>query len=64
MIILSIILCIFANVIRWADLADNATVRSFKDYFVYNDNSSIMYNIIWALITVFTLVIIKIIEHG
>jgi hypothetical protein len=49
MIILSILLCLFANIVRWAELAD--TVRTFKDYVNYSDKIAIVYNITWFLIT-------------
>jgi hypothetical protein len=51
MIALSIILCVFANCVRWADLADNTTTRSLKDYINYSNKTTIVYNIIWVLIT-------------
>jgi len=51
MIILSIILCLYANIIRWADLADNTTVRTFKDYINYSNKITITYNICWFIIT-------------
>ncbi len=54
-ITISILLCLFANVIRWAELADNTTVRSFRDYVRFNEHSTIKYNLIWFLLTVMVL---------
>lgn len=51
MIILSIILFIFINIFRWAELADNTTVRSFKDYINYNEKIAIRLAFVWFLIT-------------
>lgn len=51
MIILSITLCLFANLMRWAELADNTTVRTFKDYIKANNYITIKYNFVWFLIT-------------
>lgn len=48
---ISIILCIFANCIRWAELADNTAVRTFKDYLKYNKYITLKYNFVWLLIT-------------
>jgi len=59
MIQLSIILCIFANAIRWADLADNTTVRSFKDYINYSRKIAIGYNFVWFMITLLVWLITK-----
>lgn len=59
MITLSIILCLFANSIRWADLADNTTVRTFKDYINYSNKITILYNIIWFLITFIVWVLVN-----
>jgi hypothetical protein len=36
MITLSTLLFLFANAFRWAELADNTTVRTLKDYINYN----------------------------
>jgi len=52
MIILSIVLCLFANLMRWAELCDNTTVRTFKDYINYSDKIAIIYNFVWWLITI------------
>lgn len=51
MILLSIILFIFINIFRWAELADNTTVRTFKDYINYNEKIAIRLAFIWYLIT-------------
>jgi hypothetical protein len=51
MITLSIVLCLFANLIRWAELRDNTTVRSFKDYVNYSDKIVIAYNVAWIILT-------------
>ena len=51
MITLSIILCVFANAVRYADLADTTTVRSLKDYINYSNKIAIVYNIVWFIIT-------------
>lgn len=50
-IITSIILLIYANVIRWAELADNTYVRNFSDYIIYNNYITVKYNLLWILIT-------------
>lgn len=51
MILLSIILCLFANIVRLAELYDLSNVQTLKDYFKYNRGISITYNLVWALIT-------------
>lgn len=51
MIILSITLFIFINIFRWAELADNTTVRTFKDYINYNEKIAIHLAFVWCLIT-------------
>lgn len=51
LILLSLTLCLFANTSRWAELADLTTVRSFRDYWIYNGKIAIAYNFCWALIT-------------
>lgn len=51
MILLSIVLCLFANIVRWAELADLTNVLTLKDYFKYNNRVSITYNAVWVLIT-------------
>lgn len=51
MIILSIVLCLFANLIRLAELYDLTNVQTLKDYFRYNKGISITYNLTWILIT-------------
>lgn len=51
MILLSIILFIFINIFRWAELADNTTVRTFKDYINYNKKIAIRLAFVWCLIT-------------
>jgi uncharacterized membrane protein len=53
MIALSITLFIFVNIFRWAELADNTNVRTFKDYFNYNDKIAITLAFVWFLITLF-----------
>lgn len=53
MILLSIILCLYANLIRWADLADNGIIITFKDYINYQNKIVIAYNVCWFLITGF-----------
>ena len=51
MIILSITLFIFMNLFRWAELADNTTVKTFKDYIKYNEKIVIGLTFVWFLIT-------------
>ena len=51
MITMSIVLFIFANVFRWAELADNTTVKTFKDYINYNKKIVIAFSFCWFLIT-------------
>lgn len=51
MIILSITLFIFINIFRWAELADNTTLRTFKDYINYNEKITIRLAFVWFLIT-------------
>lgn len=51
MIALSITLFIFINIFRWAELADNTTVRTFKDYIDYNEKIAIRLTFVWFLIT-------------
>ena len=51
MIVLSITLFIFINIFRWAELADNTTVRTFKDYINYNEKIAIRLAFVWFLIT-------------
>jgi len=51
MIILSTILCIFANCIRFAELADYSIITSFKDYLKINNYITLKYNFVWLLIT-------------
>lgn len=52
MIILSIVLCLFANAIRWAELADNTTTVTFKDYCKVNNGITIKFNLVWIMITI------------
>lgn len=51
MIALSIALFIFINIFRWAELADNITVRTFKDYIDYNEKIALRLAFVWFLIT-------------
>jgi len=51
MITLSIVLCLYANAIRWAELADNTSLRTFKEYLKVNNYITIKYNLVWFLIT-------------
>lgn len=51
MITLSIVLFIFMNLFRWAELVNNTTVRSFKDYINYNKKIEIKLAFNWVLIT-------------
>jgi hypothetical protein len=51
MLLLSFILCLFANIYRWAELADNTSLRTFKQLLKVNDYITIKYNIVWWLIT-------------
>ena len=51
MIGLSIILFIFTNLLRWAELSENTTVCSFKDYINYSDKVIIKITCCWILIT-------------
>jgi len=60
MITLSVVLCLFANAIRWTELADNTTVRTFKDYLNYSNKITIKYNFVWVLITLVVWVIFNI----
>lgn len=59
MIILSITLFIFINIFRWAELADNTTVRTFKDYINYNEKIVIRLAFVWFLITLSVCVFIN-----
>ena len=51
MVILSITLFIFINIFRWAELADNTNVRTFKDYIKYSEKIAIKLAFAWFLIT-------------
>lgn len=51
MIALSITLFIFINIFRWAELVDNTTVRTFKDYIGYNEKIALKLAFVWFLIT-------------
>jgi hypothetical protein len=39
------------NLFRWAELVNNTTVRSFKDYINYNKKIEIKLAFNWVLIT-------------
>lgn len=51
MIILSTILCIFANYIRFAELVDYTIITGLKDYLKINSYITLKYNFVWLLIT-------------
>lgn len=53
-------LCLFANLIRLAELYDLTNVQTLKDYFRYNKGISITYNLTWILITFVVWCIVKI----
>lgn len=58
-IITSILLMIFANIIRWADLVDNTTVRTFRDFRKYSNGMFYTYNLVWLFTTFVIFVIFK-----
>lgn len=51
MIALSITLFIFINILIWTELANNTTVRTFRDYINYNKKMAIRLAFVWFLIT-------------
>jgi hypothetical protein len=51
MILLSIILFIFTNLVRYEDLTDNTSVRNFKDYINYSNKILIPFTVVWVITT-------------
>ena len=53
MILLSITLFVFINIFRWAELSENTTLMTFKDYFNFNDKIFFKLAFVWFEITLF-----------
>lgn len=60
MIVTTVIIIVFVNVIRWAELADVTTVRTWKDYLMYNNRIFFKYNLVLLLITTVMYLLTKI----
>lgn len=58
-IITSIVFCIFANLIRAAEIFENTQVFTFKQYWNYNNYSLFKYNIIWFMVTIIIYILSK-----
>ena len=51
LIVLSLILMIYSNLMNWAILKDQTTARTFRHYLKFQNGMAIKYNIIWVIIT-------------
>lgn len=59
MIVTFIVLALFVNIVRWAELADNTNVRSFKDLRKFNNGIFYSYNFVLLLIFVIMFILTK-----
>lgn len=59
LIILSLILMIYANLMNWMILKDTTTVNTFRQYLKFQNRMAIGYNVVWCLITLVIILILS-----